>query len=58
MSNIFINVNNSDSVIVLTIKILQLSTAADVFVPLLLNFIIVVVESSIFVTEFENLIVS
>ena len=58
MSNIFINVNNSDSVIVLTIKILQLSTAADVFVPLLLNFIIVVVESSIFITEFENLIVS
>ena len=58
MSNIFINVNNSDSVVVLTVKILQLSTAADVFVPLLLNFIIVVVESSIFVTEFENLIVS
>ena len=51
MSNLFLSINNSD-----TVAILYSTTAADVLASLLLDLKKVNVESSIFITEFEYLL--
>ena len=60
MSNIFLSINNSDTITVLIKQgvILYSTTAADVLASLLLDFKKVNVESNIFIVEFENLTVS
>ena len=60
MSNIFLSINNNDTITVLIKQgvILYSTTAADVLASLLLDLKKVNVESSIFIIEFENLTVS